>query len=377
MKNLLYICFFLIGLISTAQTAFYNNGSIQLHGNAELGFHTNFINDTIFETNSGLVGFYGNNQLQILGSNAPTLFDAEVFLPNNMFLNTSLNISNNINFIEGDILSPLNNQLVYLNFLEDAFFTGENDASKVTGFAAITNKSSFSFPVGDETQLRPLILESDAVNELAFCAYLRQNPGNPSSIIENFNLDRKLNSIGAITDREFWILQGDESSTVTLSWNSESELTNLTNSIEDLIFVGWRKDANLWFVIGNTTLSGDLNQGFLVSEEFIPNEYAAITFGSRPLPLDTFAINNPTLGNYYVSPNGDGVNDVLIIDNLEESTNNNLQIFNRFGQKVFEINNYTNQFNGFSNQNNLVVGRSQGLPEGCLLYTSPSPRDRG
>lgn len=278
MKNLLYICFFLIGLISTAQTAFYNNGSIQLHGNAELGFHTNFINDTIFETNSGLVGFYGNNQLQILGSNAPTLFDAEVFLPNNVFLNTSLNISNNINFIEGDILSPLNNQLVYLNFLEDAFFTGENDASKVTGFAAITNKSSFSFPVGDETQLRPLILESDAVNELAFCAYLRQNPGNPSSIIENFNLDRKLNSIGAITDREFWILQGDESSTVTLSWNSESELTNLTNSIEDLILVGWRKDANLWFVIGNTTLSGDLNQGFLVSEEFIPNEYAAITF---------------------------------------------------------------------------------------------------
>ncbi|MFD2587588.1 gliding motility-associated C-terminal domain-containing protein [Croceitalea marina] len=368
MKKLLHISFLLVGFFATAQTALYNSGNMQLHGNAELGFHTNLINESTFETTSGLVGFYGNNPIQVSGSIAPTLFDAEIFLPSNLFLGTTLNISNNFNFVEGNVLSSLNNQVVYLNFLDNTFFTGENDASKVTGFAAITNKTIFSFPVGDQSQLRPLMLESDSNNELAICAYLRQDPSNPSAISENFDIEEKVRNIGAITDKEFWILQGDVPSTVTLSWNPESDLVNLGNTVEDIILVGWSKTGNLWTVIGNTAFSGDLNQGFLVSEKFVPSDYAAITFGTVPLPLDTFAVNNPTLGNYFVSPNGDGINDVLIIDNLGESESNNLQIYNRFGQKVFEMDNYSDEFNGFSNQNNLVINKSQGLAEGVYFY---------
>lgn len=343
---------------------------MQLHGNAELGFHTNFINESTFETTSGLVGFYGNNPIQVQGSIAPILFDAEVFLPNNLFLSTTVNISNNLNFIGGNILSSLNNEVVYLNFLENAFFTGENDASKVTGFAAITNRTMFSFPVGDQSQLRPLLLESDSNNALAICAYLRQNPGNPSAISESFDLDEKVRAIGEISDKEFWILKGNVPSTVTLSWNPESDLANIgnTDNVEDIILVGWSKTSNLWTAIGKTAFSGDLNQGFLVSEKFIPDDFAAITFGTVPLPLDTFAVNNPTLGNYFVSPNGDGTNDFLVIDNLGEAGSNNVQIFNRFGQKVFEKDNYTDEFNGFSNQNNLVLNKSQGLPEGVYFY---------
>ena len=43
-------------------------------------------------------------------------------------------------------------------------------------------------------------------------------------------------------------------------------------------------------------------------------------------------------------------------------------IYNKFGQKVFEQSNYTNQFNGVSNINNLVVKRDIGLPEGIYYY---------
>lgn len=375
MKKLFYISFFLVGFIATAQTALYNSGNIQLHGNAELGFHTNLINDSNFETTSGLVGFYGEDIIQIDGSIAPTFFDAEIFITDGLFLNTTINISNNINFVEGNIFSDLNNEVVYLNFLDNAFFAGENDFSKVTGFAAITNKSIFSFPVGSPTQLRPLLLESDSNNELAICAYLRQNPGNAPTLATSFDLNEKVRSIGEISDKEFWILQGDVPSTITLSWNPQSDLANIGNTTEaeDIILVGWSKASQLWTVIGKTAFGGDLNQGFLVSEKFIPSDYAAITFGTVPLPLDTFAVNNPTLGNYFVSPNGDGTNDFLIIDNLGEAGSNNVQIFNRFGQKVFEKDNYTDEFNGFSNQNNLVLNKSQGLPEGVYFYIVTLP----
>ena len=371
MKKLIHIYLFLVGLLATAQTALYNSGNIQLHGNAELGFHTDLINESDFITTSGLVGFYGNRRLQVQGSISPIIQDLEIFIPGDLFLRTTLDVSNNINFIDGNVSGALNNQIVFLNFSENAFFTGENDQSKITGYAAITNRSTFSFPVGDETQLRPLLLESDSNNDLAVCAYLRENPGNPTSFNENYDLEERVRNIGAITDREFWILQSDVPSTITLSWNPRSDLANIgnVNSVEDIILVGWSKASQLWTVIGNTALSGDLDQGFLVSEKFIPSDFEAITFGTVPLPLDTFAVNNPTLGNYFVSPNGDGINDVLIIDNLGEAESNNLQIYNRFGQKVFEMDNYSDEFNGFSNQNNLVLNRSQGLPEGIYFYT--------
>lgn len=364
---------FLIGWQATAQTAFYNAGNLQLHDNVQIGFHTNWINDAPFETTDGLVGFYGDRIIQVLGNQAPTLFDVEVFLPNGLFLFNSINVANNLNFIEGNLLSALNNQLVYLNFREDAFFTGENDLSKVTGFAAITNKQTFSFPVGDRDQLRPLLLNSDSNNTLAICAYLFEDPSSPSSVLESYDTNEKVRNIGEITRNEFWILQTNVPSSVTLSWNRRSGLGILANSVEEIIMVGWSKSSNQWVVIGNTAVSGDLEQGFLISEKFVPNDFSAITFGTIPLPTDTFVVNNPTLGNYFISPNGDGVNDFLVFDNLEDTGPNFVSIYNRFGQKVFELSNYTNEFNGISNINNLVINKQIGVPEGVYYYIVDLP----
>ena len=42
------------------------------------------------------------------------------------------------------------------------------------------------------------------------------------------------------------------------------------------------------------------------------------------------------------SPNGDGVNDVLNIPNIESYPDNKFTIFNRWGNKVFEASPYTN-----------------------------------
>ena len=369
-------CFYILCVgfnLSLEGQAFYNAGNLHVHGNAQIGFHTNWINEAPFETTDGLVGFYGNQILQVLGSQAPTLFDVEVFVPNNLFLFNTINVTNNLNFIEGNMLSALNNQLVYLNFREEAFFTGENDQSKVTGFAAITNKQTFSFPVGDQDQLRPLLLNSDSNNALAICAYLFEDPSSPASILESYDTNEKAHNIGKISSNEFWILQTNVPSSVTLSWNPRSGLGNLANSLDEIIVVGWSKSTNQWVVIGNTSVNGDLEQGFLISKKFVPNDFSAITFGTIPLPTDTFVVNNPTLGNYFISPNGDGVNDFLVFDNLEDTESNFVSIYNRLGQKVFELSNYSNEFNGISNTNNLVINEQIGVPEGLYFYIVDLP----
>ena len=66
------------------------------------------------------------------------------------------------------------------------------------------------------------------------------------------------------------------------------------------------------------------------------------------------------------SPNGDGVNDVLIIENMELYPENKITIFNRWGNIVFEKENYNNDWDGISN-NSLTVG-SASLPVGTYFY---------
>ena len=55
-----------------------------------------------------------------------------------------------------------------------------------------------------------------------------------------------------------------------------------------------------------------------------------------------------------VSPNGDGINDFLQIDNISQYPDNKLSIMNRNGQLVYETNGYDNSskvFDGHSNKN--------------------------
>ncbi len=363
-----FFVLFIAGL-AQAQTALYNNGNLRIHAGGNLGFHTDLINDVPFDNNLGLAGFYSNTPIQVRGGVSPTFTDVEFFVPSNLFLSNTLNVLNNANFIDGNVLTPQNDQTIYLNFGDVGFFTGENDDSKVTGFAAIENRDFFSFPVGDQTQLRPLMLDSEGITPLAICAYFFEDPSNPSSILDSFDVNEKIRDIGTVSDREFWIVQSDVTSTVTISWNPRSNLALIPNATaEDIIVVGWSKQSNQWVIIGSSARSGDISQGFVVSEPFIPSDYAAITFGTLPLPTDTFAVNNPTLGNYFLSPNGDGTNDFLVIDGMEESPNNSLQIYNRFGQKVYERINYVNEFVGESNTGNLILSQDIGLPEGIYYY---------
>ncbi|NAY92470.1 T9SS type B sorting domain-containing protein [Muricauda sp. JGD-17] len=370
MKKLLYIPFLFFAVITNAQNGLYNgSGNIRIHTDGNLGFHTNLINNGPFDQNQGLVGFYGGSALQVLGNTVASFNDIEVMAPGSVILQNAMAVENNMNFVDGDIISSKGDKNIFLNFGDTGFFTGENDDSKVTGFAAITNQDFFSFPVGDVDQLRPLVLESENPPPMALCAYFFEDPSDPPSLLESFNVFEKNREIGNVSNREFWVVESNVPGRVTISWNARSALGGIPNiTFESIIAVGWSKVTNRWEIIGNFAQSGDINQGFLTSQTFVPSDYAAITFGTVPLPKDTFAVNNPTLGNYFLSPNGDGVNDFLIIDGMSDSPNNNIQIYNRFGQKVYERNNYVDEFTGTTNTGSLIMSQDIGLPEGIYYY---------
>jgi gliding motility-associated-like protein len=363
-RNLFILLIF--GFASRAQEAVQNYGTIQVHDSARVGFHLDLVNNGTFDENLGLVGFYSDfGQLTVSGSNSPVFHDAEVFVEDGLILETTIGVNNNGNLINGDILTPRNQATIYSNFYDNSFYTGESSVSKVNGYAAMTNKSSFIFPVGDDDRLRPLTIESEAINPLVKCAYFFEDPNNSKSLNTVFSTGKKASGYISVSGKEFWRLEGDVPSRATLTWDGYSNIPALGDFISDLKVVGWSKTENQWVNLGNTAVSGGLAYGSVTSDIFVPSDYEIITIGGNDDLLETF--ETLQLDNYYMTPNGDGQNDVLVIEGLEKSPSNSLQIFNRYGVLVYSKDNYRNEFNGQSNRE-LVVSRHSGLESGIYFY---------
>ncbi|WP_324028158.1 gliding motility-associated C-terminal domain-containing protein [Maribacter sp. BPC-D8] len=74
--------------------------------------------------------------------------------------------------------------------------------------------------------------------------------------------------------------------------------------------------------------------------------------------------------NEIITPDNDGTNDEFLIDNIESYPNNTVQIYNRWGIIVYEMNGYdnvTNTFKGVSN-GRVTIQTDASLPVGVYFY---------
>ena len=375
MKKYIHILFFLLVASVSAQTALYNNGNLRIHNGGTIGFHTNLINESPMDNNLGLAGFYGTQLLTVSGNVTPQFYDMEIALENNMQLNIGMDNTNNTNFIFGSILTPQTQPDIFYNFVDNSFYSGENDFSKIEGYAAITNQKEFAFPIGDSEFLRPLILISENENLFAKAAYFFENANNPVSLLESYNTASTDLDVEIVSTTEFWRLEGTVPSTVTLSWNDRSTIGSLTENVDEVIPVGWSKNSQQWVNLVGSVPVGTLTEGFVTTESFIPDDYEVITLGSSKTPFEPLAKDVLFLDNFFVSVNGDGINDNFFIEELQDFNSNFVQIYDRYGFKVFEKTDYLNDFVGFSNMDNVPFGAEKGLPTGVYFYTIYIPEE--
>jgi len=142
--------------------------------------------------------------------------------------------------------------------------------------------------------------------------------------------------------------------------------------------VGWSKDTQMWVNLGNTNTSGDLRTGQITSTIFNPDNFEALTFARNGSDDD----NNPNQLTVFngISSNNDNKNDYLAISNIRQFPNNTLQIFNRWGVKVYEADGYdaeptdspnfvepTKAFRGKSN-GRITLRKNDFLPVGTYYY---------
>jgi gliding motility-associated-like protein len=57
-----------------------------------------------------------------------------------------------------------------------------------------------------------------------------------------------------------------------------------------------------------------------------------------------------------ITPNGDGINDYWVIENLDSYPDNEVQIFDKAGRILYQVKNYQNNWDGTINSNLLAEG---------------------
>jgi gliding motility-associated-like protein len=105
-----------------------------------------------------------------------------------------------------------------------------------------------------------------------------------------------------------------------------------------------------------------------------PGTYSVMIIAySGTQPIDTVSISNLIVSPStnpckikpftYISPNNDGQNDVFYIENIEEYPDNEVFIFNRWGQEIVHIKNYNNQENAWGSKKYPI-----NVPSGTYFY---------
>ncbi|MEZ4931212.1 MAG: gliding motility-associated C-terminal domain-containing protein [Saprospiraceae bacterium] len=143
-------------------------------------------------------------------------------------------------------------------------------------------------------------------------------------------------------------------------------------------------------IVGEVLLNDHINNDIISVEVIVPPNHGTVVVNSdntityfpdegycndgedEPLDLFTYEVCTPfecesTIVTVQVkcdglivyngfSPNGDGVNDTFKIDGLHAYENHKLMVFNRWGNKVFQSENYQNDWDGFWDSKRLPCG---------------------
>jgi gliding motility-associated-like protein len=347
------------------QVSILNNFNItttaKVVNDGELILKANIINNGILSyaptSGSSKVNFVGDNQ-EISG--ASTLFLYNVLFNNSgTALRGIVQIDNDADFTKGIVNNRDHNGTLFFNELSDHINT--SNESFVDGTALRTGSLDFTLPVGINNTYRPISIEEISTTNSFSSTYFLENSNSA------YPHDLKTDLIQFIDTNEYWELErteGDDFVIVELTRNVATSSTEIMNAdFNNIHIVRWDADRNFWVDEGGIANTTNSSIKTIINVSGYGIYALATIYADKILPGNVVVYNNLT-------PNGDGINDVLIIVGIEKHPDTVVQIFNRWGSKISEIKGYNNEekaFRGYSNAG-LTLNNSEVLPSGTYFY---------
>ena len=344
---------------------FDNKSTGDFINDGQFTVYSNYNNDGLVTFSpkavSGLTSFKGLTGAQVISGKELSEFN-NVRFDNRMIqpaflLSTEISIYGFSDFSKGIVSNATSGGIVL--FEANAIHKNTNDESYVDGYVECIGKNEFQFPIGDGGYFRPSAFGQSSVSKDFF---------KSRYVFENSNQlhphTQKEDLITLINAKEYWKVESNQAAidlALTLKSNSSTTPSELTN--EDpgysLAIVSWDESQSKWVHYASA----------------VDNQNETITAAINKTGIFTLAkiktiTQNDIVVYNAISPNGDGLNDYFNIEGLENFSENSLQIFNRYGVKVFETVNYGangNWFRGISD-GRTTVAKNDGLPTGTYFY---------
>jgi gliding motility-associated-like protein len=323
---------FLISLSAFPQSLVVQSGSFSVHGNTNLALmETSLINDGNFSAiDSSIIIISGTgNNLEFGGAAEITASNLKIAA--NCELNTSLNLIRNITMSSG--LFTLNNYLTL-----GGKINGEREESRITSS-------------GTGEIIKTVSLKADQPI----------NPGNMGLTIAagdnytdvQFRRGHQSLSNGTLSSINRYYIIPDLIEIATYQFSYfDAELNGLNE--ENLLLSG--EFQNTWLPFQSLSSNISKNQFTGMSNQVI--SHLSLFEGSTSIQIKI-----PT----GFSPNSDGVNDLFVIPEIENYPNNQLIIFNQWGDVLFESSPYTNDWNGTS-ESGVIKSNNHILFDGTYFF---------
>lgn len=288
---------------------------------------------------------------------------------NNSFVQPAFHLSNEVNisgtsdFQQGIVDDD--NYGGLLIFENAANHINVDKNSHVDGFVRKNGNDAFQFPIGDKGQFRYASISApDNASDAFSSKYFLENSNALYPHADRTGI------IDLIDNQEYWTIDrtnGDSPVLLTLSWNEETTPAAIYAApYEEIHIVRWDASRKLWIDEGGVANLAAKEVTTVVT----PSGYGIFTlarvFGEKIiLPCNTLVVYNA------LSLNGDNKNEYFKIDGLTEcSADNTVEIYNRWGVKVYETRNYDsngNVFRGYSD-GRVTVSKNELLPAGTYFY---------
>lgn len=254
-----------------------------------------------------------------------------------------------------------------MSFMPNAQHTNVSDQSFVDGEVEKIGRDYFEFPIGKDMYHRPAFIDAPDDSKAVILA---QYHLDDTAFFEGHT--NTAGVIKVVNNKEYWKLNGktgnEHTVILSLSWDERTTPAELLIDPEgELHILRWDEKAQQWEDEGGVV---DMSTKRVTTPASI-KDFGYFTLGT--VKKDWILDGDVVIYNL-VTPDGDGKNDYFIIDNIQKHPNNRVEIYNRWGVKVYETTGYdphgdgsVNVFTGYSG-GKITVDKSKKLPSGTYYY---------
>ncbi len=330
------------GVLVSVKSSLINRG--QIHNEGALLVSGNWVNTGVYRDELGSVNFNGSDLQYISQGNLP--MKHVIFSNGRKHISENLLVSGSMEMEEAQVFVPSGSAV----YIEEGATLHYQSGDRVIGALFMTG-NDITFPIGTPEKMLPIRLKLPQDEVLQIGVVVK--PGLLSPKIDN--------TISTVADY-YWQLITPEAykgASITLNFQDAKFLQKIKNArvgeaqkLNDVI-----RDA------GSIQYSGSIVGGAVTTENARgPFLTVAKKYGEGEKP----SINVLNL----LSPNNDGYNDFLLIENIEAYPDNKVSIYDRWGLKLYEVAGYDNNKIQFIGE--CTEGASRKLEEGSYFYVVAS-----